>query len=66
MKDSEKKRDQGSIYVGAGVALGAGIGTAIGAALDNIGVGIAIGTGVGIAIGAALSVVRRKDVDPLD
>ncbi len=37
MKDSEKKRDQGSIYVGAGVA-----------------------------IGAALSVVRRKDVDPLD
>jgi len=48
-------------YLGIGIALGAGIGTAFGVVMDNIGMGIAIGAGVGIAMGAAMS--KKKDKD---
>jgi uncharacterized membrane protein len=46
-------------YAGVGVALGAGAGTALGVALDNIAVGVAVGAGVGVVLGAALS-MRSK------
>ena len=55
-----------SKYVGVGVwlALGAGIGTAIGAATQNIGMWLAIGAGMGVAIGAAMSASKfGKDDD---
>ena len=42
-------------YVGIGIALGAGLGTAFGAATHNMGVWVAIGTGIGLALGMALS-----------
>jgi len=41
--------------VGVWLALGAGIGTAIGAATQNMGVWLALGAGIGVAIGAAMS-----------
>jgi zinc transporter ZupT len=43
------------LNMGTWVALGIGMGTAIGVALDNIGAGIAIGAGMGAALGAAFS-----------
>jgi hypothetical protein len=45
--------------IGAGIAIGARLGTARGAAMDNIAIGLALEVGVGIAIAAALE-QRRK------
>jgi hypothetical protein len=41
-------------YLPIGLALGAGVGVALGSAFDSIGMGIALGVGCGIAIGAAI------------
>ena len=38
------------ISAGAGIALGAGIGTALGVAMGHVGSWIAIGAGIGLAI----------------
>ena len=43
------------------IAIGAAIGVAIGASLDNVGVGIAIGIGIGIAIGSYLDAKAKKE-----
>ena len=48
-------------YMGIGVAIGSGIGVALGAVMDNVGGGIPIGVGVGLAIGAALDAKARKE-----
>ena len=50
--------------VGSSLAVGAGIGTALGVALDNIGLWLALGVGVGVAIGAGLSSGKPKDGTP--
>ncbi len=50
--------------VGSSLAVGAGIGTALGVALDNIGLWLAVGVGVGTAIGAGLSSGKPKDGAP--
>ncbi len=54
MNDQKEPDRQGrETRIGAGVAIGVGIGTALFAALDNpvwIGVGVAIGAGVGAAM----------------
>ena len=48
--------------MGLGIAIGSGIGVALGAAFEKIGGGIPIGVGIGVAIGAALDYqARRKD-----
>ena len=41
--------------VGVWIAIGAGVGTATGAAIGQIGVGVALGAGVGAAVGAFMS-----------
>ena len=43
------------------MALGSGLGVAIGAAMDNIGAGMAIGVGFGIFIGALLDAKAKKE-----
>jgi len=43
------------------LAIGPGLGTAIGLALDNAGIGIAIGTGIGLTIGSAMDARARKE-----
>jgi len=48
-------------YIGIFMALGSGIGIALGAAMDNVGSGIAIGVGMGLAIGAALDAKAKKE-----
>jgi hypothetical protein len=50
--------------MGVWIAIGAGIGVALGAAMGNTGVGIALGAGIGLAIGAALGAVKRRDAGP--
>jgi hypothetical protein len=44
--------------IGAGIAIGAGFGVAMGVAFDNLALGIAIGAAIGVAIGAALEQSR--------
>jgi len=48
-------------YIGIGLAIGVGGGTAIGAALGNPGIGPAIGTGIGLAIGAYLNKKAKEE-----
>ena len=48
-------------YMLIGMALGSGIGVALGAAMDNIGSGMPVGVGVGIAIGVALDAKAKKE-----
>ena len=48
-------------YAALCMALGSGLGVAIGAAMDNIGTGMAIGVGFGIAIGVALDAKAKKE-----
>ena len=43
------------------MAIGSGIGVALGAALEQIGGGIPIGIGIGLAIGAALDAKAKKE-----
>lgn len=45
-------------HTGSWLAIGIGVGVALGAALDNVAVGISLGVGIGIAIGASLD---RRD-----
>ena len=42
-------------------AVGAGIGTALGVALDDIGLWLALGVGMGSAIGVGLSLRKPRD-----
>lgn len=48
-------------YIGIGMAIGSGIGIALGAALEKVGGGIPIGVGVGLAIGAALDAKAKRE-----
>jgi len=47
-------------FLPLGIAFGAGIGTALGAAYGNVGIGVAMGAGVGVAIGISLDMTRRE------
>jgi len=48
-------------YQAIWLAIGPGLGTAIGLALDNTGIGIAVGTGIGLTIGSAMDARARKE-----
>lgn len=48
-------------YAGMGLAIGSGLGVAIGAAMKNVGSGIPIGVGFGLVIGAALDAKAKKE-----
>jgi hypothetical protein len=47
-------------YMGRGIALGAGIGCALGIALKNPGAGVAVGAGLGVALAVVWARVRRE------
>ncbi len=53
--DMEAKRQH---YLGAGIALGAGIGTALGIAFDNLAIGISLGAGIGLVLGSIMAAQR--------
>ena len=48
-------------YIGVFMAIGSGLGVALGAAMDEVGGGIPIGVGIGVALGAALDYKARKE-----
>lgn len=48
-------------YMGIGIAIGSGLGVALGAAMRQVGGGIPIGVGIGLAIGAALDAKAKKE-----
>tara|TARA_R110000772_G_scaffold36961_4_gene88063 strand:+ start:163 stop:342 length:180 start_codon:yes stop_codon:yes gene_type:complete len=48
--------------IGAAMAIGIGVGTAMGAAFNKVGIGVALGAGIGVAVGAVMD-QQRKDSD---
>jgi TPP-dependent 2-oxoacid decarboxylase len=56
---TEQRRPEGW-EVGAFLAIGAGVGVALGVAMDNIGLWLAIGVAVGVVLGAAVTAQRRR------
>ena len=48
-------------HVGLWIAIGSGIGVALGAGMDNVGGGIPIGMAIGVAIGLALDAKAKKE-----
>ncbi len=50
----------GGQYLGIGMVIGAGIGIALGASLENSGVGVALGITIGVAVGSALDAKAKK------
>ena len=62
-EDMEAKRQH---YLGVGIALGAGIGTALGIAFDNLAMGISLGAGLGLVLGSVMGVLRaNKSQQPI-
>lgn len=55
-----KQRLAAQLSVPIWLALGVGIGTSLGVAMDNLALGVAIGTTAGVAIGSALSIVGSR------
>ena len=49
-----------SKHFGLWIALGAGIGVALGTAFGQPGIGVALGAGVGMAFGSAMQAMRQK------
>ena len=62
MKDNKNSENQMQ-YLPIGMCIGISIGTAIGAATDNIGVGMCLGVGFGTMLGALLDAQKRKTVN---
>ena len=62
MKDNKNSENQMQ-YLPIGMCFGISIGTAIGAATNNIGVGMCLGVGFGTMIGALLDAQKRKTVN---
>jgi len=58
----EKKPKRSPRYIGAGLAIGAGVGVA----LDNIAVGIAVGLAIGVALDSYHKEKRENDSDEED
>jgi hypothetical protein len=53
-----------SQWIGIGMALGAGIGAALGVATHQMGAWLPIGTGVGIAIASSLAERKNAGCEP--
>ena len=62
MKDNKNSENQMQ-YLPIGMCIGISIGTAIGAATDNIGVGMCLGVGFGTMLGALLDAQKRKTIN---
>ena len=61
----QRRSGQSGQYTGIGVAIGAGLGLAVGALTGGWGIpaGLALGAGVGVALGAAADAWRKRDAD---
>lgn len=47
--------------MGAGIAIGVGIGVALGNAINNMGAGIGMGIAIGVAMGTIMNKKKGKD-----
>ena len=59
----DKEKQKIVMLFGVFTALGVGIGTAVGAAIDNVGAGLAIGVSIGVAVGAGSFFVQKNGVN---
>jgi hypothetical protein len=58
--ESKRKKTRAGATFGMWIAIGTGVGMALGAALHNIAIGVALGSGIGVAIGAAMEQQQKK------
>lgn len=58
-----KNNKTSAVIIGMFLALGAGIGTAVGAATGNIGLWLAIGIAIGTSLGTATYIIQKADSD---
>jgi hypothetical protein len=56
-----ERGEKGGAALPAWIAIGAGIGVALGVAMDNMPLWLAVGIGLGVAIGALATRSRRGD-----
>jgi len=57
---TKKNKEDNTKYMPIGMCMGISIGTAIGAAMDNIPVCMAVGLSVGMCIGSLIDAKNRK------
>ena len=57
---TKKNNEDNTKYMPIGMCMGISIGTAIGAAMDNIPVCMAVGLSVGMCIGSLIDAKKRK------
>ena len=57
----EKKPENQMTYMPIGMCIGIGVGTAIGAAFDNIPVFMCLGLSIGLALGVAIDAIKKKN-----
>jgi hypothetical protein len=55
-----EKKAVADVYMGLGMAIGAGLGGVVGVLTDNIGLWIGVGVSVGLAVGATLPMVKKR------
>lgn len=60
LANHDRTNREKAMTVGSTIALGVGIGAALGLAMDNITLGVGMGAALGVAIGVALDNERRK------
>ena len=60
MKNKQEPENQ-TYYMPIGMCLGMSVGTALGAAMDNMGVYMCIGLSIGMCIGALVDAKKRKE-----
>lgn len=60
MQEKPPSKTEDTNYVGLGIALGAGVGVALGAAFNNLAMGVALGAGLGVVLGAVLYSQKKK------
>jgi hypothetical protein len=60
---NKSKKDDGSQYLGAGIALGIAIGAGIGAAIHNIAIGVGCGLAIGLGIGSLMAQKTKRASD---
>jgi hypothetical protein len=51
---------QPALSVGAALAIGIGVGTSFGVAMDNVALGVGLGAALGIVIGSGFALLNRR------
>ncbi len=60
---NKAKKDDGSQYLGTGIAFGVALGAGIGVAIQNIAIGVGCGLAIGLCIGSLMARKTKRASD---